>query len=111
MSQVSFSSLITNLICIEIDALVDAFLTVNNSAYMTAEFNFDASSHPLLSRFDEIYEQLSHILTHPSPCEQFIAALQHSQSKPSYTPWANGDDESTSFFQSLGAAGRAIISN
>jgi hypothetical protein len=42
---------------------VDAFSSINNSHRITPEFNFDATSHPLLSRFDQFYEQLSLILT------------------------------------------------
>jgi len=53
---------------VDIDALVNAMLSVNNSERITPEFRFTASSHPLLILFQGFYEQLSLVLTRdPSP--------------------------------------------
>jgi hypothetical protein len=60
----------TNLICLGIDILVNAFSMVNNSDRITPEFNFYASpDHPLML-FGHVYQQLSLILTRDSPPSQ-----------------------------------------
>ena len=43
---------------------------MNNSDRIPPEFNFDASSHPLLIRFEHFYQQLGLILTRDSPSNQ-----------------------------------------
>ena len=73
----------TNLIFIEIDALADAFLNVNNSDRITPQFYFNASSHPLLIRFEYFYRQLGLILTRDSPPNQ--SSREQSQNTTSRT--------------------------
>ena len=70
MSQVSFSSLIANLIFIEIDALANAFSSVNSSDRITPEFNFYPSPDHRLMLFGPFYQQLGLILTRDSPPNQ-----------------------------------------
>jgi len=48
--------------CIDIDVLVNAMLSVNNSERITPEFRFTASSHPRLILFQGFYQQLSLVL-------------------------------------------------
>jgi len=60
----------TNLICVEIDALADAFSSVNNSERITSKFNFYPSpNHPLVL-FRPFYQQLGLVLTRDSPSNQ-----------------------------------------
>ena len=52
-----------NKYCVDIDALVNAMLSVNNSETITPEFRFTASSRLPLILFQGFYQQLSLVLT------------------------------------------------
>ena len=76
---------------------MDIFSSVNGSDRITPEFEFDASSHPLLIRFEHFYRQLALILTRDSPPNQHASEpprntssrapiVLHSAAAPSTPP-------------------------
>jgi len=77
----SFLPFPVNKYCVDIDTLVNAMLSVNNSECITPEFRFTASSHPSLIRFEPFYGQLRLVLSRDAPPEQI-----RRETSPGSTP-------------------------
>ena len=77
----SFSPFLVNKYCVDVDTLVNAMLSVNNSERITPEFGFTASSHPALIHFGPFYQKLRLVLSRDAAPDQI-----RRETSPGSTP-------------------------